>query len=137
MHFAGDPFKDTSGPALNVLSKTMTMVALMLAPLYRSLGEEEGFDGFRPYGVIIAAVLLFIISLLCFALVSTFERSNKRKYEESVAKKKAADLKYLSGGATAPATASAEGTGAAAVEISVQAPAPAPAAASNESQQIA
>ena len=26
----GDPFKDTSGPALNVLSKTMTMVSLMV-----------------------------------------------------------------------------------------------------------
>jgi H(+)-translocating pyrophosphatase len=32
----GDPFKDTSGPSLNVLIKTMTMMALMLAPAYKS-----------------------------------------------------------------------------------------------------
>ena len=35
----GDPFKDTSGPSLNVLIKTMTMMALMLAPAYNHFGE--------------------------------------------------------------------------------------------------
>jgi len=29
----GDPFKDTSGPALNILVKLMSVVALVLAPL--------------------------------------------------------------------------------------------------------
>jgi hypothetical protein len=37
----GDPFKDTSGPALNVLIKTMTMMALMLAPAYANMGPSE------------------------------------------------------------------------------------------------
>ena len=31
----GDPFKDTSGPSLNILIKLMTVVALVLAPLFR------------------------------------------------------------------------------------------------------
>ena len=46
----GDPFKDTSGPALNVLIKTMTMMALMLAPAYKGFGE---YDGFGPTGCIV------------------------------------------------------------------------------------
>ena len=29
----GDPFKDTSGPSLNILIKLMSVVALVLAPL--------------------------------------------------------------------------------------------------------
>jgi K(+)-stimulated pyrophosphate-energized sodium pump len=30
----GDPFKDTSGPAMNILIKLMTVVSLVLAPLF-------------------------------------------------------------------------------------------------------
>jgi K(+)-stimulated pyrophosphate-energized sodium pump len=30
----GDPFKDTSGPAMNILIKLMSVVSLVLAPLF-------------------------------------------------------------------------------------------------------
>jgi len=102
----GDPFKDTSGPALNVLSKTMTMVSLMVAPAYRSLGEEEGFDGFRPYGVIIAAVMLVIISSIAYVLTAWFNVMNTAREKDSVEKKKLADARVAAeDAATAKATA--------------------------------
>lgn len=34
----GDPFKDTSGPSINILLKLMTIVALVFAPLFLSVG---------------------------------------------------------------------------------------------------
>jgi K(+)-stimulated pyrophosphate-energized sodium pump len=30
----GDPFKDTSGPSMNILIKLMSVVSLVLAPLF-------------------------------------------------------------------------------------------------------
>ncbi len=35
----GDPFKDTSGPAINILIKLMTVVSLVFAPLFLALGS--------------------------------------------------------------------------------------------------
>ena len=34
----GDPFKDTSGPSINILIKLMTVVSLVFAPLFIQIG---------------------------------------------------------------------------------------------------
>ena len=34
----GDPFKDTSGPSINILIKLMTVISLVFAPLFLSIG---------------------------------------------------------------------------------------------------
>ena len=39
----GDPFKDTSGPSINILIKLMTVVSLVFAPLFALINSGNGF----------------------------------------------------------------------------------------------
>jgi len=45
----GDPFKDTSGPSLDILLKLMSMVALMISPLLQNRGDwDDWWQGVIP-----------------------------------------------------------------------------------------
>ena len=50
----GDPFKDTSGPSLNILLKLMSVVALVIAPSLVSLDDDSAVSITRPDGTEIA-----------------------------------------------------------------------------------
>jgi K(+)-stimulated pyrophosphate-energized sodium pump len=41
----GDPFKDTSGPSINILIKLMTIVSLVFIPVFAAINEGRGLLG--------------------------------------------------------------------------------------------
>ena len=53
----GDPFKDTSGPALNILIKLMTIFSLTMAPVFRSDWKTYW------YGLIVLAVEIIMVGV--------------------------------------------------------------------------
>merc|ERR1712147_553041 len=71
----GDPFKDTSGPALNILIKLMSMVSLTVAPVLKAYHKnwDHYHWGFIPFG-------LFII--VTYALV----KNNILTWEDPIGK---------------------------------------------------
>merc|ERR1712244_56152 len=54
----GDPFKDTSGPALNILIKLMTMMSLVFAADF----PDRSYDESRWWVAIVVAVFFLAIA---------------------------------------------------------------------------
>jgi len=55
----GDPFKDTSGPSLNILINLMSVIALTIAPALEDVDDWElWYYGLIPIGVTIAGTIL-------------------------------------------------------------------------------
>jgi len=57
----GDPFKDTSGPSLNILIKLMSIISLTIAPLIAGNADWDNFGyGFIPL------VIMLVVTVYCY-----------------------------------------------------------------------
>merc|ERR1719275_593471 len=96
----GDPFKDTSGPALNILIKLMSIISLVLAPVFFLLYGKE----VRPFlgndtrtveawvGPVIGLIILIVVGIMCAIFTSInnkkmqeFKDEVERQYQEASA----------------------------------------------------
>ena len=75
----GDPFKDTSGPALNILIKLMSIVSLVLAPVFKDCCVSD-FHTESGWATGIAALVLMIV--LSAAILYYIGSVNAAWYEQ-------------------------------------------------------
>jgi len=69
----GDPFKDTSGPALNILIKLMSVVSLVFAPVFPAAPFQQ---------TEVSAILLVVLSVVCIVCSLAIAKSNANAYEQ-------------------------------------------------------
>jgi len=67
----GDPFKDTSGPALNILIKLMAVVSLVFAPVFPV----------KPYHDLgVAFAILAFLAFICVGMTYVMSRTQHNSY---------------------------------------------------------
>ena len=67
----GDPFKDTSGPALNILIKLMSVISLVIAPALKAWQYDDATDGiieWEPKSVAVGVGILVLMLIVLYAM---------------------------------------------------------------------
>jgi uncharacterized membrane protein len=88
----GDPFKDTSGPALNILIKLMSVISLVIAPQLKALqidGETGMIKDWEITGVIVGVVILVFLIAFVFFWQTRINAFYKDKEQDMIKRQKA------------------------------------------------
>jgi K(+)-stimulated pyrophosphate-energized sodium pump len=72
----GDPFKDTSGPSLNILIKLMSIMSLVMAPLLKDMNTDDN----RWIGQTIAGIMLLVLVIASVFWVAWTYKFGKKDY---------------------------------------------------------
>ncbi len=75
----GDPFKDTSGPCLDILLKLMAMISLLMAPLIK---DKDDWDNYY-FGFIPMVIGIIIVVGLIQKKILTWKDPLEGKYNDS------------------------------------------------------
>merc|ERR1711935_701140 len=80
----GDPFKDTSGPALNILIKLMSVISLVIAPALKSLqyDKQMGTIDWEWRSVIIGSIMLVVLFAVLFQIQRAIDTGYDVKRKE-------------------------------------------------------
>merc|ERR1712025_499104 len=71
----GDPFKDTSGPSLNILMKLMAMISLVFA--------KDQFRGIEPYEKFYIAIIIGVVFTAITVGLTLWMRDRDRKAKDA------------------------------------------------------
>lgn len=80
----GDPFKDTSGPALNILIKLMSIMSLVLAPRFAQIADDKGLQWDDQWGggwwiaIVLLGVLLLIVLVANISIIMIVKKFKQR-----------------------------------------------------------
>merc|ERR1711871_1382006 len=87
----GDPFKDTSGPALNILIKLMSVISLVIAPQLKALqiNDYGVVQDWKPRGVAIGAAILVILFAFTYFWQGRIDAFYKAKEQDMIKRQEA------------------------------------------------
>jgi H(+)-translocating pyrophosphatase len=75
----GDPFKDTSGPALNIFIKMSALLSIVLAPSFKSVNPEGGVFPNSTFwiGIIIWVVVAIVLIIFNYYMLKKYAENAK------------------------------------------------------------